>query len=1723
MSIDVADLVVKLRADASGVKAGVNEANSEFTRLRGAALTLGPAFKQAADAMRAGLNSVNSEFARSNKGTSLLADAFKDLGIKSQAALNETARRAQESFRIISKAGSVSARDIQAAYEASAKATREALRGTAVEADKVADKSRSAFAGLGASLQQVGQGMAVAGAAMTAAITAPVAAVVTLGIEFNAMKERAITSFTSVLGSAEKAVGFFEELADFAARTPFELPGLVTSAQRFAALGIEAKAIIPILTAIGDTAAKFGKGAEGVDRITNALVQMVNKGKVSSEELTQQLGEIFPAVQILADKMGISTSALFDQMQKGAVKSSQAVKLLLVGMLERFGGEMEKQSATFSGLMSTLRDEARFAAGAITESLFNQLKGGLAALVEIIPRVTAVLRALPPEILAVGFAIAGVTAIIGPLLIVLGGLIALLGGPVTLAIVGVVGWVGVLTAAFALNFSRISEMASAWFGDINIQFTGVGRALGTLTDIFIVATRGIISSFDVLISGSIITAKAVISTFTDMAGVLANILTAVLSGNIVGIATAITAGVGAVGDAVGGELKALYGRLQSDTVAIGESWRGKYREAFGKAFAGASEATTKFKADYDAFLNDITTAFDKMGDKAGDAGKTAGKKAKQGFEQLNDETKKVLQEWLQTQQRGLDLSKELWNSLSPTLQRAAANYASAVQLINHVIQRELFKGLVEKINQQKPVLEIAAQDWAKYKDVIVKAGVSVEDALRKLGVAVKLIFPDISRIIVDHSSVVKSSLDAVIERGIQPFFEELTKGFEAVTAAAPHWAGAIVEAATKIESAIESAASVIQARAEQDIRSAVEGVVELFVRLGEQAGKTGAELVEFVQGKLRTLPKEVQEAAEGTVKVWAGELVKLPGIWDSVFDGILQRTGDFGTAAGARIKGLFGEMFGLLGELPGKWGDALNRTTREIERWISFLDKALKLVQRLLGDDSPGGLGDLLSGAVGIFKKATSQLKQTAQDATNDWAGSLLNMVTGTNDSMGKVGETAKKAASKFNATIGTMTGALAGFTTGAAAAASGMSTAASAISGALSGALSGFAAGGPIGAIVGGVAGIFGGLFGKSAHQKRMERLAEERAAAEIGVLKEGIKKAMQETVQAAIQTMQDALKLFDELPGFAEIPKGLIKAFFKNLSQLLNLFVELAGQWSKDMLDKVKAFSETIGPVITTIGAGVQSFEALAGFLGTPQRAVDAFARALEAIINALGGILDSIEKRALKQARRIATKVAEIVEVVGAGVEAFAGLFSFGRVSHTAVENFAASIRDTAVIFGRTVSEIDGFMLKQAAKAAERLAAIVGLLRDGTTAFSDIRAFKRVPAESLHEFFQGVREAADEMIVVADTIDTEMLSQAAAVAEKIGAVIGLISGAVNAFKDIAIYAGVPSSTMQLLADDITKAVTALAQASLSLSDEVVGTAVTFASRVAETVEVIGKAISALGGLSTYTGAAYASVGAFGADLRETIRLFADLASQFTTEMLSQSAAFAESLSKSLEAIKTAIDVLKGLEGFQGVPGQIINAFFASMTAVVARMRELGGLMGDEVLDRAIAFADRSRAVFAAIRDGVSAFNSLDTLREIGTEEIERFLTNFTRLADAIAEMALRATAIKSDAETVRDALVTAASSISTGLAAATGAMGLRMTLSPDAGERSYADPGVLVPRSYASVLESSSSSTSSTTVDKSLTIGTLTLPGGPATDAAIEALKRILPGAERASYSY
>lgn len=200
------------------------------------------------------------------------------------------------------------------------------------------------------------------------------------GIDAAMSMESLTAQFTVMTGSAERANAVLSEIADFAAKTPFTKLGLADAGKTLMAFGIEGQKIVPTLRMLGDVA-----GADQNKLKSLALVfgQIQSTGKLMGQDLLQLINQGFNPLNVISEQTGISMAKLKDAMAQGAISADMVTAAFQAATSEGglFFGNLEAQSQTLQGRLSTLQDTFQTALQNMAEAFLPLLKAGTDVLI----------------------------------------------------------------------------------------------------------------------------------------------------------------------------------------------------------------------------------------------------------------------------------------------------------------------------------------------------------------------------------------------------------------------------------------------------------------------------------------------------------------------------------------------------------------------------------------------------------------------------------------------------------------------------------------------------------------------------------------------------------------------------------------------------------------------------------------------------------------------------------------------------------------------------------------------------------------------------------------------------------------------------------------------------------------------------------------------------------------------------------------------------------------------------------------------------------------------------------------------------------------------------------------------------------------------------------------------------------------------------------------------
>lgn len=246
--------------------------------------------------------------------------------------------------------------------------TRDSLENIEDSADSVSGR----FSGLGKMAQsglKVVDKWAKIGATAVAGLAS---GMIALGIKSNASLETSQVAWTTLLGTQEEAKQMLDDITKYAATTPFSKTGVDTMAKQLHNAGFEGQNLFDQLTKFGNMGSAFGIQEDSLKEMVRQYSQVQMAQVAYTEDLNILQDRGIPIFKGLAEVMGVSVAEVKNMAGQGKI-TADIYNEAINSIASTTEGAMDKQSKTFSGMLSTIEDNAINISQKIIQPLFEKI------------------------------------------------------------------------------------------------------------------------------------------------------------------------------------------------------------------------------------------------------------------------------------------------------------------------------------------------------------------------------------------------------------------------------------------------------------------------------------------------------------------------------------------------------------------------------------------------------------------------------------------------------------------------------------------------------------------------------------------------------------------------------------------------------------------------------------------------------------------------------------------------------------------------------------------------------------------------------------------------------------------------------------------------------------------------------------------------------------------------------------------------------------------------------------------------------------------------------------------------------------------------------------------------------------------------------------------------------------------------------------------------------
>lgn len=300
---------------------------------------------------------------------------------------------------------------------------------------------------VGNQMKEVGGKLTDTGKDLSMKLTAPIVALGTVGINYNAQMEQYRTMFTTLTGSAEEADRIIQQLQADAQKSPFDSASLIQANQYLISAGVSADDARAMINNLGNAVAATGGGSAELERMAQNLQQIQNVGKATSQDIKQFANAGINIYGLLAESTGKTVA----EVKEMDVTYEELAKAFAMASSEggKYYGAMEAQGQTLNGSLSAVTESFQMLMGEITKTAMPVIVQILGKVRDMIKWLSSLSDRTKRIILIVG----SVVAALGPALAILGTIVTTVGS--------LVSFIGMLTNPITLVIAAIGLLVAA--------------------------------------------------------------------------------------------------------------------------------------------------------------------------------------------------------------------------------------------------------------------------------------------------------------------------------------------------------------------------------------------------------------------------------------------------------------------------------------------------------------------------------------------------------------------------------------------------------------------------------------------------------------------------------------------------------------------------------------------------------------------------------------------------------------------------------------------------------------------------------------------------------------------------------------------------------------------------------------------------------------------------------------------------------------------------------------------------------------------------------------------------------------------------------------------------------------------------------------------------------------------------------------------------------------
>lgn len=397
----------------------------------------------------------------------------------------------------------------------------------------------------------------------------------------------------------------------------------------------------------------------------------------------------------------------------------------------------------------------------------------------------------------------------------------------------------------------------------------------------------------------------------------------------------------------------------------------------------------------------------------------------------------------------------------------------------------------------------------------------------------------------------------------------------------------------------------------------------------------------------------------------------------------------------------------------------------------------------------------------------------------------------------------------------------------------------------------------------------------------------------------------------------------------------------FFSSAETAVSDAISISKNFKVKAVEAGATFADGAVKILGLVSTGADALAKLVTFKAPSTANIDNFFMAIEVAIGVALSIAKQFKPKLVEAGATFADSATKILALIGTGADALEALLKYKPITIASLTDFFGNVMDAVSNAVEIAKQFKPKLVQLGADFADSAGKILALIGSGADALTKLTDYKPITIAALTDFFGNVMDAVSFAIEIGRQFKPKLVEAGATFADGAGKIVALIGTGATALQSLNRFKAPSIAVLTSFFTTVAESVKNMATASKGTSQDLVDAAGLWAEGAGKVLGIFTGAVQAFDAIRKYTGIAPAVFRLFASDLDGVVATMVIIAQKYQTDGLAAATAFGNAVGAVMAGLKSALDTFKELADYKSIPQGVTQTFISDMYGVIGTLQ--------------------------------------------------------------------------------------------------------------------------------------------------------------------------------------